>query len=292
MAKAGRKRKRNTVFGKKLERLNEISKNPDFSQFAGYLGIAEGTFYTYLNGDSMPSVKKLWDFVAEYATDHGKKVIDLNWLLDDNNRRLEPVFTEGEPSTQEERQEEVSDSIKEPVKPPEADFSPLDRRSVPPGSWPAVVEGPVPQATLEWYESPPPVAVIRGAAAADSSNGMRVPDHDEIGELEYPPEGLTHVPVVGDSMAPILYDGQRVLIDKDREGVEDDGGIVVVTTMTPEHTFENYVKRCFRDGDSYILESEADYPDIIIPAFNCRVWPVIGTWYPKQIKYLRRKRFR
>ena len=165
----------------------------------------------------------------------------------------------------------------------------LDRLAAPPGSRRMNVlrRGGEPR---EWWEEETQDWTVRGAGAADDSGGTRVPGHDDLDDPENPPEGMTLVPVIGDSMAPLLLSGQYAMVDKNREGFEADGGIVVVVVAGDEAAYETYIKRCFRENDRYILESIGDYEDIVVPAANCRrMWPVIGAWFAGKGRSPRRK---
>ena len=126
---------------------------------------------------------------------------------------------------------------------------------------------------------------VRGLAAADDSNGSRVPDTDEISEsIAYPP-GLTLVPVQGDSMSPLVLPGQYVMIDRDREGFEVSGGVVVASIKDSdwerrERTPGTFVKRCFRgDGFYYFTSINSAYSPFSAWQDHCRVWPVLGVWF-------------
>ncbi len=128
---------------------------------------------------------------------------------------------------------------------------------------------------------------VRGRAAADESNGTRVPDTDEFDDSLQPPEGLTCVPVIGNSMSPLVLDGQYVLIDNEREGFEVDGGIVVASIREPEADDERtesmtgtFVKRCYDGGNGlYYFTSINEYSPFSAWADHCRMWPVIGVWF-------------
>lgn len=128
---------------------------------------------------------------------------------------------------------------------------------------------------------------VRGRAAADESNGTRVPDTDESDDSISPPEGLTAVPVIGDSMSPVILDGQYALVDREREGFEVDGGIVVASICEPATDDERaetmtgtFVKRCYDGGNGlYYFASINEYSPFSAWRDHCRVWPVIGVWF-------------
>lgn len=127
---------------------------------------------------------------------------------------------------------------------------------------------------------------VRGLAAADDSHGTRVPDTDELGEPYRFPESLVMVPVVGDSMSPIVQDGQYVSIDREREGFERDGGIYVVSVREPEPGDDyredytgTFVKLCAREENLYYLKSINAFSPFSVHVDHCRLWPVLGVWY-------------
>ena len=126
---------------------------------------------------------------------------------------------------------------------------------------------------------------VRGLAAADDSNGSRVPDTDELGEMVAYPPGLTLVPVQGDSMSPLILPGQYVMIDKDREGFESNGGVVVASIVDSdwerrEKMPGTFVKRCFKgDGFYYFTSINSSYRPFSSWMDHCRIWPVLGVWF-------------
>ena len=128
---------------------------------------------------------------------------------------------------------------------------------------------------------------VRGLAAADESEGTRVPDTDDFDEPINPPAGLTCVPVIGDSMSPVILSGQYALIDEEREGFEADGGIVVASIQEPQSDDERkemmtgtFVKRCYDGGNGlYYFTSINEYSPFSAWIDHCRIWPVIGVWF-------------
>lgn len=131
---------------------------------------------------------------------------------------------------------------------------------------------------------------VRGLAAADDSAGSRVPDTDEIGESVYCPPGLVLVPVQGDSMSPLVLPGQYVMIDRNREGFEVNGGVVVASIIDPdwerrERMPGTFVKRCFGgDGFYYFTSINSAYSPFSAWRENCRIWPVLGVWFAERGK--------
>lgn len=127
---------------------------------------------------------------------------------------------------------------------------------------------------------------VRGLAAADESGGTRVPDIDDLDDPIHPPEGLTCIPVKGDSMSPVLLDGQYAMIDAEREGFEVDGGIVVAYIREPNPDDERtepmtgtFVKRCYKGEGVYYFTSINEYSPFDAWQDHCRIWPVIGVWF-------------
>ncbi len=126
---------------------------------------------------------------------------------------------------------------------------------------------------------------VRGRAAADESAGSRVPDAEEPSEPISTPPGLTLVPVQGDSMAPVVVNGQYVMIDLDREGFEQNGGLVVATIIDSdwerrERMPGTFVKRCFKgDGFYYFTSVNSSYAPFSSWQDHCRIWPVLGIWF-------------
>lgn len=126
---------------------------------------------------------------------------------------------------------------------------------------------------------------VRGLAAADDSSGSRVPDTDEPGEAVAYPAGLTLVPVQGDSMSPLVLPGQYVMIDRNREGFESNGGVVVVSIIDSdwerrERMPGTFVKRCFKgDGFYYFTSINSAYQPFSSWQDHCRIWPVLGVWF-------------
>lgn len=127
---------------------------------------------------------------------------------------------------------------------------------------------------------------VRGLAAADESSGTRVPDTDDFGDPINPPPGLLGVPVKGDSMSPVILNGQYVLIDQSREGFETDGGIVVAAIREPDADDDRsepmtgtFVKRCYQGDGIYYFTSINEYSPFSAWIDHCRIWPVIGVWF-------------
>lgn len=126
----------------------------------------------------------------------------------------------------------------------------------------------------------------RGLAAADDSEGSRTPDTDEEGDPYWFPESLVLVPVMGDSMSPVILPGQYVGIDREREGFEKNDGIYVVSVVEPgpddeypEPRVGTFIKRCEQHENMYYLKSVGAYSPFSVHVDHCRIWPVLGVWY-------------
>lgn len=129
---------------------------------------------------------------------------------------------------------------------------------------------------------------VQGKAAADDSAGSQVPATADPCDFIRCPANLTLVPVQGDSMAPLVHSGQYVMIDREREGFERNGAVVVVTIVDPdwerrERMPGTFVKRCFGgDGFFYFTSVNSTYAPFSAWRENCHVWPVLGVWHGDQ----------
>lgn len=164
-----------------------------------------------------------------------------------------------------------------------------DAKSVPPVTrdvikFPPVMEIPSPKGqriVAARGEMP-----VRGLAAADDSAGTRIPDTDESDDPIRFPDGLMGVPVIGDSMSPVILAGQYAIIDSEREGYEVADGIVVASIIEPEPGDDydepivgTVVKRCERHENLYYFKSINSYSPFSAHVAHCRVWPVLGVWF-------------
>lgn len=132
-----------------------------------------------------------------------------------------------------------------------------------------------------WWENDIQTWNVRGRAAANSRQGAEVIDTGYADDEVDPPEGLTLVVAEGDSMMPLILNGQYAMIDKSREGFEVNGGIVVVVTVDGDGTYETRIKRCYRQGDNYLFTSinKDGHEPFTVEAVRSRIWPVIGVWF-------------
>ena len=255
MARPTKENSRKTIFGKKLD---DIRGNVILTEFCKYFDVQPSTYSKYLNGDNTPPMGKMWEFVLRYAAEHNAQRLDLNWLMNDNDRRPGPVFIGDVPSKQND-----SVAIKTALK------------------FPPMTDIPGPKGVQ--YSFAGNRILTRGLAAG----GMRAMNTDDFGEPRIMPNGLLGVPVYGDSMSPVILHGQLALIDAEREGFEKDDGIYVVSVLEPDPQDERtepivgtFVKRCQRDEDTYYLKSVNDvYSPFPVYIDHCRIWPVLGTWF-------------
>lgn len=128
---------------------------------------------------------------------------------------------------------------------------------------------------------------VRGLASTDDPASTRTPGEEDSGEFVTAPPSMALVPVQGNSMAPIISSGQYVMIDRDREGFEANGGIVVASIVDSdwerrEKMPGTFVKRCFRgDGFYYFTSVDSTYSPFSSWQDHCRIWPVLGIWLGK-----------
>ncbi len=128
-------------------------------------------------------------------------------------------------------------------------------------------------------ESDPIYLTVAGRAAADDSGGAAVEFiHDEGEYIEIPPS-IHVVEVHGNSMSPLLWDGQYALIDT--EMAPREGDLAAVETRDGD----TYIKRWHAlpgTGDiilSSINNSDAQ-PPVRIPKDSIRqAYRIMGTWY-------------
>lgn len=131
---------------------------------------------------------------------------------------------------------------------------------------------------------------VVGSAAADDSGFERTEFFQEITETKELPGGLKLVRVQGDSMSPVVIDGQWVMIDAESERPPH-GGIVVAQIRERDGRlldgYEYYCKRAFVEGDRITFLSvnvNIGSPPFIASLRNCRLWPVIGVYFGGQGK--------
>lgn len=94
------------------------------------------------------------------------------------------------------------------------------------------------------------------------------------------PASLSAIRVRGDSMEPLLVDGDTVLIDHDRQTLEGEGVYVI---HLDGHLYAKRLQRQF-DGSIHILSENKAYRDIVVPKeqlndlsiIGCVVWA--GGW--------------
>lgn len=136
---------------------------------------------------------------------------------------------------------------------------------------------------------------VVGSAAADESQGSRAgifpADASQIWDEVEIPETTHFVKVKGDSMAPVLLDGQYAMVGPEHYGSHDqpqNREIVVAEVTVREHEQAGsdarwegvYVKRV-EDGDSvWVFHSiNITGESFSVAKGNCRLWPVIGVYF-------------
>lgn len=139
--------------------------------------------------------------------------------------------------------------------------------------------GPPPSRSSEWP--------VRRTYVSGENSGAPFPENLETDEAMACPAGLTLVPVQGDSMAPLILPGQYVMIDKNRSGLETNGGIVVVSVIESDgKTAGTYITRCFeQDGHYHFSSVNPNYSLFSSWHGNCRIWPVLGLWFGNAVHY-------
>lgn len=243
-------------------RLHDILPNKGMSKIGQeyFLGASKNTVLRYLSGDSEPSVSEVLR-VSEVTG------YDVSWIMTGKiagDRALKQV----------EKPEEPPAHVK-PQPAPDPLLTAFPAGAIKMKPRPAKIANP------EWWQNDSPTWQVTGGAAAGSPDGGWQGDeyHDEA---VVPPEGITLVPVGGDSMEPLLLPGQYALIDKEREGFEVNGGLVVAVIVGNDNDMasQTYVKRCYVENDVYRLVSiNKQYQPFAVKRSQCRIWPVIGTWY-------------
>lgn len=135
---------------------------------------------------------------------------------------------------------------------------------------------------------------VVGEAAAFEGNGARVGGFGENDrsiweDVEIPGETY-FVRAIGDSMSPLILDGQYAMVGPEylRGAAPKDGDIVVaeVKANEPEQAGSDapwegvYVKRVFNAESTWLFRSiNPAYQDFPIHKNDCRMWPVIGVYF-------------
>lgn len=86
------------------------------------------------------------------------------------------------------------------------------------------------------------------------------------------PSSLSAIRITGDSMEPLLVDGDTVLIDHDRQALEGEGVYVV---HLDGHLYAKRLQRQF-DGSIHILSENKAYRDMAVPKEQLNDLQIIG----------------
>ncbi len=81
----------NTLFSKKL---CTIVPMENYSDAAAFFGVKRDAAKKYLAGITTPNMEAIQTLRGKYAKEHGGLLLDVNWLLDDSNMQIDPVFSE------------------------------------------------------------------------------------------------------------------------------------------------------------------------------------------------------
>lgn len=138
------------------------------------------------------------------------------------------------------------------------------------------------------------VLPVVGQAAAREFYGGRSGMFDENDQLDIQdiPDTTRLVKVFGDSMSPVILDGQYAMVGPQYLGRgsnvpgERDIVIVEVIPQDPDHEAADrewegvYCKRITEGEGIWYLHSINDTGDTFsVAKTNCRLWPVIGVWF-------------
>lgn len=268
MSKAGRHNTNKTLFGNKLTNIRGEQKMTDFAK---YFQKSATALASYLKGESSPSIAQVWEFVLRYAADNNMQLIDLNWLVNDNDRRLGPVFLG---KSVDESLAFIKNHTEEPSKYP--DTNALRLRS------------------YDREEGDTRHFRVVGEAAAFEGNGSRIggfaeDDHSIWDDIEIPGETY-FVRAIGDSMSPVILNGQYAMVGSEymRDATPKDGEIVVAEVMLDNDDASSvdapwegvYVKRVFDVESTWLFRSiNPAFQDFTIHKNSCRLWPVIGVYF-------------
>lgn len=141
-----------------------------------------------------------------------------------------------------------------------------------------------PDEHLNEYDFIPRHAAKAGAGASletsDEVEGYYAFRKDWMGQNNLHAKNAVMLPVTGDSMEPLLFDGDMLLVDKNEKEITD-GKIYVVTLGE-----ELRVKRIFHGLDGIILRSENPrYPDINVTGPDLDTFIIHGRvrWFGRVI---------
>lgn len=136
---------------------------------------------------------------------------------------------------------------------------------------------------------------VVGKAAADETHGSRAgffpPDPEARFEQMAIPETTSAVEIIGDSMSPVLLNGQYALLGPEYIGPYDQPknyDIVVADVEVKDGEQDGsdtrwegvYCKRIVDAGDIWVfLSINTTGTPFSAAKANCRIWPVIGVWF-------------
>lgn len=267
---------RKSLFGMKLSALSRGEKNIRLSE---YFKIGMTALSKYLNGDSTPSMAKIQEFVLNYAADHDMQIIDLNWLMNDNDRRMGPVFVN-------DAQQKTSVGFATDVEAPVFDALTIaDSMPRPNATLPLNIDEPK---QVQRFRSPGSAAAI---GAPDGPQGGFPDEHPGTWDEIVIPETTHFIQVRGDSMKPFVLDSQYVIVGPEympgytyparRDIVVVQVQIVDERRSRSESIWEGvYCKRVQDGGDTWQFTSiNPAGESFTVSKANCRMWPVLGTWF-------------
>ena len=132
---------------------------------------------------------------------------------------------------------------------------------------------------------------VVGEAAADESQGQRAGFFPSDSEAYYDeislPESTAAVKIIGDSMSPVLLDGQLAIIGPEVYNPHNYDIVVAKVEVvdesyagTDKHWEGVYCKRIVDGGDVwFFLSINSVGVPFTVAKSNCRLWPVIGVYF-------------
>ncbi|MCD8140476.1 MAG: S24 family peptidase [Planctomycetaceae bacterium] len=161
-----------------------------------------------------------------------------------------------------------------------------------------IIDSPPKHNAERWNEEIPFVRPdslqIVGEAAADETQGSRAgvfgEDDRAIWDAVDIPPTTRMVRIIGDSMSPVLLDGQYAMVGEEYpEGKITENREIVVAQVTDglmdfspvdSHWEGVYCKRVVDSGDTWLfLSINPVGAPFTVAKSNCRLWPVIGVWF-------------
>jgi len=119
---------------------------------------------------------------------------------------------------------------------------------------------------------------IRAVGIASAGDGSIIFEENELGETERVGEDIIAYEVDGNSMAPVVLNGQRILLD--RKATVRDGDIALVHLKDGRQ----FCKRYFYDEDAKMIvlqpqNQETARPIVIKESDISQIYKVIGTLF-------------